>query len=109
MVEFLERELVRSGRHGRPLAFVMFDLDFFKNVNDQMGHLAGDFALRELSACVRSTVRREDLFARYGGDEFGIVLVETPPSEALEVAERIRHTVETHTFRFEDNTFRITI
>jgi diguanylate cyclase (GGDEF)-like protein len=109
MIEFLDRELIRSARHGRPLAFLLFDLDLFKNINDQMGHLAGDFTLRELAACIRTTVRREDLFARYGGEEFAVVLVETPPKEALEVAERIRQTVEKQAFTFDDNTFHVTI
>jgi two-component system cell cycle response regulator len=109
MIEFLDRELIRSARHSRPLAFLLFDIDLFKSVNDQFGHLAGDFTLRELSACVRSTVRREDLFARYGGEEFGVVLVETPPTEAMEVAERIRQTVGNHTFRFEDKSFGVTV
>ena len=109
LIEFLDRELIRSARHSRPLAFLLFDIDLFKAVNDQLGHLAGDFTLRELSACVRSTVRREDLFARYGGEEFGVVLVETPPTEALEVAERIRQTVGNHTFCFEDKSFRVSV
>src|SRR5262245_17317916 len=64
MLEFLDRELARSNRHARPLALLMFDIDWFKNVNDQLGHLAGDFALRELAARVKGIVRREDLFAR---------------------------------------------
>ena len=109
LLEFLERELIRSARHSRPMAFLLFDIDLFKNVNDQLGHLAGDFTLRELAACVRSTVRREDLFARYGGEEFGVVLVETPPAEALDVAQRIRQTIEAHTFRFEENNFKVTV
>jgi len=109
MIEFLDRELVRSARHGRPLALVLFDIDFFKNVNDMMGHLAGDFTLRELAACVRSSVRREDLFARYGGEEFGIVLVETSHKESLEVAERVRKLIAEHIFRFENSKFQITV
>lgn len=109
MLEFLDRELVRSNRHGRPLALVMFDIDHFKSVNDSYGHLAGDFALRELSNLVRGMVRREDLFARYGGEEFCIVLVETGMPEARDVAERIRKLIEDHDFRFEDAEFRLTI
>jgi len=109
LLEFLDRELVRSNRHGRPLAVVMFDIDFFKNVNDQFGHLAGDFALRELSNLIRGTVRREDLFARYGGEEFAIVLVETGLPEARDVAERIRGLVGKHVFRFEESQFRLTV
>jgi diguanylate cyclase (GGDEF)-like protein len=109
LVEFLDRELIRSSRHGRPLAFVMFDIDRFKQVNDDLGHLAGDCLLRDLAASIRDVVRREDLFARYGGEEFSVVLVETTFKEALEVAERIRSTVEKQAFRFETNTMHVTI
>src|SRR5207302_676941 len=109
LLEFLDRELVRSGRHGRPLALALMDIDWFKAVNDKMGHLAGDFTLRELAACVRGSVRREDLFARYGGEEFGLVLVETNPTEALEVAERLRQMVAEHAFRFEENSFNVSV
>lgn len=109
LLEFLDRELVRSNRHGRPLALLMFDIDWFKNVNDQLGHLAGDFALRELATRVKAVVRREDLFARYGGEEFALVLVETNRQQAMDVAERIRATIERQEFRFEESDFRITV
>ncbi len=109
MLEFLDRELVRSNRHARPLALVMFDIDWFKNVNDQLGHLAGDFALRELAACVKAIVRREDLFSRYGGEEFALVLVETNRQQSIEVAERIRSSIEQRLFRFEESEFHITV
>src|SRR5579859_2795449 len=58
LMEFLDRELARSMRHHRPLALILFDLDHFKNVNDELGHLAGDYTLRELAACVKASVRR---------------------------------------------------
>lgn len=109
MLEFLDRELVRSARHGRPLALALFDIDWFKSINDQMGHLAGDYALREIASVIRGVVRREDLFARYGGEEFGLVLVETSAKEAIEVGERLRKAIEDHTFAFEDSTFHLTV
>jgi two-component system cell cycle response regulator len=109
LVEFLDRELARSARHQRPLAIILFDIDWFKKINDEMGHLGGDFTLRELAACVKKTVRREDLFARYGGEEFALVLVETSQEGAVEVAERIRESVEKHPFRFEEKPFALTI
>src|SRR5207244_8344348 len=66
LLDFLDRELARSNRHQRPLSLIMFDIDWFKQINDDLGHLGGDFTLRELADCVRkSSVRREDLFARY--------------------------------------------
>src|SRR5262249_43190695 len=78
LLEFLDRELARSQRHTRPLSLVLFDIDRFKAINDELGHLAGDHVLRELAACVKAAVRREELFARYGGEEFAVVLPETP-------------------------------
>ena len=109
LTEFLEREVARSQRHGRPLAVLMFDIDRFKAINDTHGHLCGDFVLRELAGCVRASVRREDLFARYGGEEFVLVLVETPHAEAVHVAERLRESVANHQFRFEATPIRLTI
>jgi diguanylate cyclase (GGDEF)-like protein len=109
LLEFLDRELVRTARHARPLALCMIDIDFFKSVNDELGHLAGDYALRELANCVKQNVRREDLFARYGGEEFALVLVETTGKQALEVAERLRSSIERHPMVFEDRPFRVTI
>jgi diguanylate cyclase (GGDEF)-like protein len=109
LVEFLDRELARSARHRRPLAIILFDIDWFKAVNDELGHLGGDFTLRELANCVKTTVRREDLFARYGGEEFALVLVESTMEAAVEVAERIRETVESHPFKFEDKPFKLTV
>ncbi len=109
LLEFLDRELARSTRHQRPLALILFDIDWFKTINDELGHLGGDFTLRELAACVRKTVRREDLFARYGGEEFALALVETSLEGAIDVAERIRSSVEQHPFRFEDKPFALTV
>ncbi len=109
LLEFLDREVVRSARHGRPLSLVMFDIDWFKGINDELGHLGGDFTLRELANVVHTQVRREDLFARYGGEEFAIVLVETTLQQAVDAAERIRAKVEQHPFKFENKAFHLTI
>jgi two-component system cell cycle response regulator len=109
LLEFLEREVLRTSRHGRPLSLLIFDIDRFKSINDEMGHLVGDYTLRELAAVVRKMVRREDLFSRYGGEEFVVVLVETNRKQALEAAERVRVLVEKHTFRFEQQSFNLTI
>ena len=109
LMEFLEREVLRASRHKRPLSLVLFDIDKFKGVNDELGHLGGDFALRELASVVRRTVRREDLFARYGGEEFALVFVETNLVQAIDAAERLRIMVEKHPFRFEDKQFKLTI
>jgi two-component system cell cycle response regulator len=109
LTDFLEREIARSRRHHRPLAVLMMDLDHFKVVNDDNGHLAGDYVLREMSARLRPSVRREDLFARYGGEEFCLVLVETDLPEAADVAERVRAAIAAEPFRFEDAHLTVTL
>jgi len=109
LMDFLDREVLRTSRHGRPLSVAMLDIDRFKLINDEMGHLVGDYTLRELAAVLKKMIRREDLFARYGGEEFALVLVETNRKQALEVAERIRIAVEKHVFHFEEQTFNLTI
>ena len=109
LLEFLDRELARSARYGRPLTLILFDIDHFKAVNDELGHLGGDFTLREVAASVKTTVRKEELFARYGGEEFIVVLPETDHDGALVVAERLRALVERHLFQYEGKTFPVTI
>jgi diguanylate cyclase (GGDEF)-like protein len=107
--EFLEREVVRSRRHSRSLAVILLDIDHFKTVNDELGHLAGDVALRELCSRLRSAIRQDELLARYGGEEFAIVLPEADEKAAREMAERIRLLVEKRPFVFNDQSFRLTI
>ena len=109
LMEFLDRELARSSRHNRPLSLIMLDIDRFKTINDQFGHLGGDFALRELAIRIKGNIRKEELFARYGGEEFAAVLPETPLDGALIVADRMLKVVSQTPFLFEDNTFQVTI
>jgi diguanylate cyclase (GGDEF)-like protein len=109
LLEFLDRELSRSARYDRPLTLILFDIDRFKAVNDELGHLGGDFTLREVAACVKGTIRKEELFARYGGEEFAIVLPETNLEAGLSVAERIRSLLEKHPFQYEGKTYPSTI
>lgn len=95
---YIEREIKRCKRHGIPLSVIFLDLDGFKGVNDQYGHLAGSRTLTEVGGILVEAVRESDILARYGGDEFVVVLPETPPSGALVIAERIRRSIEAHTF-----------
>jgi len=89
--EVLERELQRSQRTQKPLALVMVDLDHFKQINDNYGHLAGDDCLRLVAATLKKLVTRgTDLIARYGGEEFVVILADTTEDDAYRVAERIR-------------------
>jgi two-component system, cell cycle response regulator len=94
----LERELKRSERYGSNLSVLFLDIDLFKMVNDLFGHLIGSRVLREVGMLLRKSVRDVDAVIRYGGDEYTIVLVETGLEGATVVAERIRRTVEAHTF-----------
>jgi diguanylate cyclase (GGDEF)-like protein len=109
LLEFLARELSRSTRHSRPLALVMFDLDRFKVINDDRGHLCGDYVLRELAGRLKAVIRAEELLARYGGEEFIVVLPECVHENAMAVGERLRKLVEEHDFRFEDKSVPVTI
>ncbi len=95
---YLEREIKRCKRHGIPLSVIFLDLDGFKNVNDQFGHLAGSGTLTEVGGILAQGVRESDIIARYGGDEFVVVLPETPASGALVIAERLRRAIEEHPF-----------
>jgi diguanylate cyclase (GGDEF)-like protein len=90
----LEKEVDRSKRYKRPLSVLVLDLDYFKDVNDTYGHASGDAVLQTLSAACSSILRTEDVFARMGGEEFGILFPETGSEEAVQVAERIRKLVE---------------
>jgi diguanylate cyclase (GGDEF)-like protein len=91
--EQLALEVERSRRSGKSLVVAMMDLDGFKHYNDTHGHLAGDHVLRLAAAAMRASVRRGDLVARYGGDEFAVVLTDIAPEDALQVLERIRSAV----------------
>lgn len=105
----LNREIRRTERYGLSFALIFIDLDYFKNVNDSHGHLAGSAALREVAAVLRKTVREVDLLFRYGGDEFTALLVETDGHGGAIVAERIRRTIENHVFLKEEGlTLRLT-
>ena len=107
--ETLERELSRSKRYLRQLSLIVFDIDLFKSVNDTYGHIAGDAVLRQLAACVRGHLRREDIFARVGGEEFAVILPEIPMPEACAVAEKIRRIVEQNVFVFDTVSIPITV
>jgi diguanylate cyclase (GGDEF)-like protein len=91
--ERLGTELMRSARHRRPLALGLIDLDRFRSVNDSVGPVAGDEVLREVASRLRRTVRRTDLAARFGGDEFALVFIDTSVADAAAKLEEIRRTV----------------
>jgi len=94
----LRRETKRASRNGRPLSLLFIDLDGFKSVNDTHGHLFGSRALVEAAAVIRGSARETDVVARFGGDEFALVLPDTGGEGAFAVGERIRERVAAHRF-----------
>lgn len=86
----LDESIAHSKRTGQPLSLILTDIDHFKKVNDTHGHLAGDALLRQLASLVRGRIRREDLFARVGGEEFAVLLRNPGDGVAAEVGERVR-------------------
>jgi diguanylate cyclase (GGDEF)-like protein len=99
----LESEIRRARRYGEHLSVLLLDLDDFKAINDTRGHVTGDRVLTEVGGIVQRSVRDVDIAARFGGEEFLVVLPETPRIGALVVAERVRENVEKHFRRRHDN------
>ncbi len=89
-VALLAHAMERGRREGQPVAFALFDLDHFKQINDRHGHALGDTVLRQFAACVRERLRGSDVFGRLGGEEFGLVLPATDVAGASAVAEQLR-------------------
>ena len=105
-VELFKRSLLL----GIPFSLIVFDIDKFKLVNDTHGHPTGDYVIREIASVVRAKLIREnDFFARAGGEEFALVLLGSSLATASEVAERVRHTIQSHQFTFEGKKIPITI
>jgi diguanylate cyclase (GGDEF)-like protein len=98
LAQVLGRETKRAMRIGHPLSLLFLDLDGFKSVNDTHGHLAGSRALVEAAAVIRSSARETDVVARFGGDEFSLVLPDTGNEGALAVGERVRQRIAAHPF-----------
>jgi diguanylate cyclase (GGDEF)-like protein len=109
LMDFLTREISRCRRHSRPLSLLLFDIDRFKEINDRFGHASGDHVLRTIVEVAREGVRREECLARYGGDEFAVVMPETEIEGARIVAERMRGRVELHRFEASGRAIPVTI
>lgn len=107
--ELAERELERSRRSGDPLAVVLFDIDDFKLVNDNHGHLAGDRVLQEMCKACQVVVRPYDVFARFGGEEFIFLLPDTDEQQAKAFSERLRQLIARHIIPYNNINLQITI
>jgi len=97
----MQEELGRAQRFQRPVSLIMADLDLLRDINNTYGHLAGDAVLRGISEVFRQQLRHYDVPARFGGEEFSILLPETPPEEAHAIADRIRRAVAARRFEVE--------
>lgn len=106
---FLRQEIYRSRRKSHPLALLMLDMDHFKKINDLFGHPAGDRVLIELVRLIKNRLRTHDELARWGGEEFAVLLPETDAAGAQALAEDLRHQVENHSFLFDGEKLRATI
>lgn len=106
--EFLEEQFTRAYKLQRPLAILFIDLDHFKNVNDTMGHQAGDEVLKHVGKLLKLAVRNIDLAARYGGEEFALVLTETESHGAAQMADEIRQALGSERILFDGKVIHIT-
>jgi len=106
--EQLIRELLRAKRIGAGLCFAMIDLDNFKNVNDTYGHLTGDKVLKTLSKMLQERLRRTDIIGRYGGEEFGVILLNTSVDNAEPIFNEIRENFSQIRHQAEEGEFFVT-
>jgi len=108
-VERLRAEFSYALRHGTPLSLVLIDVDYFKRVNDGHGHPCGDYVLAKLGSVLLESVRSEDVLARWGGEEFGLILRACPADHGYLLADRIRRKVESTKFHFAGEDIPLTV
>lgn len=107
--EALESELRRSGRYGGKVSIIMIDIDNLKPINDNYGHRAGDMAIKQIAHRIQACVRQIDMAARYGGDEFAVILPNTSLADSTVVAERMLHMVCSTPMIWENHSLKISI
>ncbi|MBI3295348.1 MAG: GGDEF domain-containing protein [Deltaproteobacteria bacterium] len=108
-VDALSKEFSFSKRTNQPLSLMMMDIDFFKKINDTYGHMAGDLVLKTVGQFLGKNIRLENIACRYGGEEFSIILRNVEGERALQIAERVRTSIEAETIVFRDQNIKITI
>ena len=102
--ERLDEEISRSLRQNKDLSCLFLDIDHFKQVNDIYGHQVGDLVLQDVARLIKTQMRQSDVLARFGGEEFAVLLVQTDQQLATEIAERIRQQIDTHKIYLDDKT-----
>jgi len=107
--EKIKHEIMSFRRYARPTALVIADIDHFKRINDTYGHHAGDMVLKNLSKLMKKEIREIDVLARYGGDEFALILPHTSYRQAYDVAERIRQKIADKPMQYKDKSFSVTV
>lgn len=107
--QFAHRELLRAQRTGNPFSLALADIDFFKNINDRYGHAAGDEVLKTIADIIKSNLRETDLVARWGGEEFLILLTDTTVDRAAGILERLRTKIEKTSFSFLESGKSLTV
>ena len=107
-VDAVDAELSRCRRLKKTVAYMILDLDYFKSINDNYGHHAGDQVLKHVAKFVKDTLRDYDIFGRIGGEEFAVFLGQTQSIEALEIAERVRQVIDESPLHLDDVTIRLT-
>lgn len=108
-VDALSKEFSFSKRANQPLSLMMMDIDFFKKINDTYGHMAGDLVLKTVGQFLGKNIRLENIACRYGGEEFSIILRNVEGNRALQIAERVRTSIEAETIVFRDQNIKITM
>ncbi|MBU3177878.1 GGDEF domain-containing protein [Clostridium estertheticum] len=107
---FYYEQLIRNSAISQhPFSIVMFDIDNFKRINDNYGHITGDMILRELSSLILANIREDDIAARYGGEEFAIIFPNTTPENGELICENIRNAIEKNIFKMEDQIINVTV
>jgi diguanylate cyclase (GGDEF)-like protein len=107
--ELLQQEISRSHRYNHTLSVIFADIDHFKSVNDSYGHLAGDRVIKIVAGCLKKELRESDHLARYGGDEFAVILPETDKDDACLAAERLRKAIDSLRIAHEDGFIHVTM
>ena len=105
----LEREFLRAVRYDNNLSFAIIDVDFFKKVNDTYGHSCGDYVLKEVAYLIFQTFRKTDMVFRYGGEEFAVIITETPIEKAVIPLERLRKSISEYPFSYNGTKIKVTV